>query len=60
MAAHRHTIITSTRQWLLLDCATLCPHDFDEPEFTAFLQAQRDQCRQWTAAAASCPRRCRP
>nr|WP_314709189.1 hypothetical protein [uncultured Comamonas sp.] len=41
------TITTSQRQWLLLDSAMLCPHDFDEPEFTHFLHAQRDVCRQW-------------
>lgn len=41
------TITTSQRQWLLLDSAMLCPHDFDEPEFAHFLHAQRDVCRQW-------------
>jgi hypothetical protein len=46
--------------WLLLDCATLCPHDFDEPAFTAFLQAQRDQCLLWDCSGPTCPRRCRP
>lgn len=48
-------ITTSPRQWLLLDCATLCPHDFDEPEFTAFLQAQRDLCRQWDCRSHELP-----
>lgn len=45
-----HAISTSTRQWLLLGCATLCPHDFDEAEFTAFLQTQRERCRQWNCS----------
>lgn len=49
------TITQSTRQWLLLDCATLCPHDFDEPEFIAFLNAQRDQCLLWDCSATSLP-----
>ena len=50
-----HTISTSTRQWLLLDCATLCPHDFDEAEFTTFLQAQRELCRQWSCSGGELP-----
>jgi hypothetical protein len=49
------TITSSTRQWLLLDCATLCPHDFDEPEFTTFLHALRDQCLLWDCSATSLP-----
>lgn len=49
------TISHSTRQWLLLDCATLCPHDFDEPAFTAFLQALRDQCLLWDCSAPTLP-----
>lgn len=49
------TITTSPRQWLLLDCATLCPHDFDEPEFMAFMQAQRNQCLQWDCSAPGLP-----
>ena len=48
-------ITHSPRQWLLLDCATLCPHDFDEPEFTTFLHAQRDRCLQWDCRATSLP-----
>ncbi len=48
-------ITSSPRQWLLLDCATLCPHDFDEPQFAAFLQAQRDLCQQWDCSASSLP-----
>ncbi len=48
-------ITTSTRRWLLLDCATLCPHDFDEPAYTAFLQAQRDQCLLWDCSTTGLP-----
>ena len=50
-----HTITTSRRQWLLLDCATLCPHDLGTPEFATFLQAQRDQCLSWDCSASSLP-----
>ncbi|MDR0258631.1 MAG: hypothetical protein LBI76_02405 [Comamonas sp.] len=50
-----HVITTSPRQWLLLDCATLCPHDFDEPEFMAFLQAQRERCLQWDCSTPGLP-----
>ncbi|MFN4037453.1 hypothetical protein [Comamonas aquatica] len=50
-----HTITTSQRQWLLLDCATLCPHDLGTPEFAAFLQTQRDQCLLWDCSASSLP-----
>ncbi|WP_284334681.1 hypothetical protein [Comamonas sp. NoAH] len=49
------TITQSTRQWLLLDCATLCPHDFDEPEFLLFLQALRDQCLAWDCSSNDFP-----
>ncbi|MDH0372336.1 hypothetical protein N7340_11170 [Comamonas aquatica] len=50
-----HTVTTSQRQWLLLDCATLCPHDLGTPEFAAFLQAQRDQCLLWDCSASNLP-----
>lgn len=46
------TITTSQRQWLLLDSAMLCPHDFDDPAFTHFLNAQRDLCMQWDGRTA--------
>lgn len=49
------TITQSTRQWLLLDCATLCPHDFDEPAFITFLQALRDQCLLWDCSLPTLP-----
>jgi hypothetical protein len=55
-----HTITTSTRHWLLLDCATLCPHDFDEPAFTAFCRPSAINACNGTAAPRACPRRCRP
>lgn len=50
-------ISRSTGQWLLLDCATRCPHDFDEPEYEAFINLLRDRCLQWGARAAACPNR---
>lgn len=59
-----HTIATaiqsSTRQWLLLDCATLCPQDFDNPTFTAFLQAQRDACLAWDGNSPTLPAALQP
>ncbi|MEG3000334.1 MAG: hypothetical protein RR855_07265 [Comamonas sp.] len=48
-------ITTSTRRWLVLDCATLCPHDLGEPAFSSFLQAQRDQCLLWDCSAPRLP-----
>lgn len=48
-------ISRSTGQWLLLDCATLCPHDFDEPEYEAFINTLRDRCLQWECTGGRLP-----
>lgn len=48
-------ISQSQRNWLLLDCATLCPHDFDEPEYETFITTLRDQCLQWECAGSALP-----
>ncbi|MDR0216100.1 MAG: WG repeat-containing protein [Comamonas sp.] len=50
------TIISqSQRHWLLLDCATLIPHDFDTPEYAVALGALRERCLQWDCSADNLP-----
>lgn len=48
-------VMQSQRHWLLLDCASLIPHDFDEPEYAAALDALRDRCLQWDCSADALP-----
>ena len=48
-------ISQSQRHWLLLDCATLIPHDFDTPEYAAALSSLRERCLQWDCSADSLP-----
>ena len=48
-------ISQSQRHWLLLDCATLIPHDFDTPEYAAALGSLRERCLQWDCSADSLP-----
>lgn len=50
------TIISqSRRHWLLLDCATLIPHELDSSEYAADLQALRERCLQWDCGADGLP-----